>query len=417
MSEGDNGGVSTSRADLTERVAALPGMGELLPALHDLRPTYLVGGGVRDLLRGEPSLDLDLAVEGDAVAVARALAERLGGSLVVHERFGTATVELADRTLDLAFTRRERYPRPGALPEVEPAGLPDDLGRRDFTVNAMAIALTAPDVGVLHDPLHGREDLEAGTVRVLHPRSFLDDPTRLLRAARYEARLGFALDADTERLAREAAEAGALATVSGPRIRDELMDLLAEAEAPAAVARMRELGLANALDPALDADPDRVAGAALGSADTGADPALAALAALCCTAPGELEGFVKRLSLGGGRAEAVLRAARRGPELAAALAGPQRPSELHALLAGEPPEALALALGLGAPGEPVLRYLSDLQGASLQITGDDLLSAGVPRSPAIGRALKETLRRKLDGELSGRDAELRTAIELAGADT
>ena len=134
-----------------------------------------------------------------------------------------------------------------------------------------------------------------------------------------------------------------------------------------------------ALDPALDADPDRVAGAALGSADTGADPALAALAALCCTAPGELEGFVKRRSpweAAGPRRGPTC--GRRGPELAAALQGPLRPSELHALLAGEPPEALALALGLGAPGEPVLRYLSDLQGAGLQITGDDLLSAGVP---------------------------------------
>jgi len=405
--------VGVDLVDLRLRVAALPGMDELLPSLEGLAPTYLVGGAVRDLLRGQPSVDLDLAVEGDAEQVARAVADRLGGTAVAHERFGTATVRIESLALDLARTRRERYPAPGGLPEVEPAGLHEDLGRRDFTVNAMAIGLVEPEMGLLRDPLGGRGDLRSGTIRVLHERSFLDDPTRLLRAVRYGARLGFALDADTERQAREAAEANAFGPVSGPRIRDELMDLLGEPEAPAAVARMRDLGLANALHPALDADPDRVAGAVLGSADTGADPALAALAALCAGAPRELEDFVRRLSLGGGRPEAVLRAARRGPELAEALRGDLRPSELHALLASEPPEALALALALGSPGEPVLRYLSDLRGARLEITGYDLLSAGVPPSPALGRALQETLWRKLDGELSGRDAELRTAIELA----
>ena len=405
--------MDTSWANLSDRVAAMPGMSELLPSLEGLAPIYLVGGAVRDLLREQPPLDLDLAVEGDAEEVARAVAGRLGGTAVAHERFGTATVRAGSLVLDLAQTRRECYPAPGALPEVEPAGLREDLGRRDFTVNAMAVSLTAPEVGKLHDPLRGGDDLEAGAIRVLHPRSFLDDPTRLLRALRYGARLGFELDPETERLAREAAEAGVFASVSGPRIRDELMDLLAGPEAPAAVARMRDLGLSSALHPALDADPDRVAGAALGSAETGADPALAALAALCCSAPDELEEFVSHLSLEGRPREAVLRAARHGPDLAEALRGDLRPSELHALLGGEPPESLALALGLGAPGERVLRYLSDLRGTALEITGWDLLAAGVPGSPAIGRALEETLRRKLDGELSGRDAELRAAIELA----
>lgn len=405
--------MSTPRADLSERVAALPGMHELLPALAGLAPTYLVGGGVRDLLLERPSLDVDLAVEGDAVELARMLAERLSGSLTIHDRFGTATVASAGRTLDLASTRRERYPHPGSLPQVEPAGLAEDLGRRDFTVNSMAISLTEPGAGTLHDPLGGRDDLEMGTIRVLHPGSFSDDPTRLLRALRYEARLGFALDPDTERLARQAADGGAFATVSGGRIRDELMELLGEPEAPVAVARLRDLGLADALSPDLDPDPDRVAAAALASAGTGADPALAALAAMGSGAPGALEDFVIHLSLGAARHQAVMRAAQRGPELAEAVRKALRNSTLHGLLAGEPPEALALALALGAPSQVVQRFLSDLRGASLEITGQDLLAAGVPRSPAIGTALDETLRRKLDGELSGRDAELRTALDLA----
>ncbi len=400
-------------ADPGERLATVPGMDVLLPALDGLGPVYLVGGAVRDLLAGQPSFDLDLAVEGDAREVAARLAERLGGEAVDHDRFGTATVRAQNLVADLATTRRERYPHPGALPEVEPAGLHEDLHRRDFTVNAMAITLAEPERGALVDPLSGREDLDARTVRVLHPRSFLDDPTRLLRALRYEARLGFALDPDTERLVREATDARVFATVSGARVRDELMDLLGEPEAPAAVARMRGLGVTAALDPLLDADPDRVAGAALGSTDTGADPALAALAALCCAAPGDLEHFVAGLSLPAGQREAVLRAAHRGPSLATELKRDLRRSELHALLSGEPPEALALALGLGAPGEPVLHFVSELSHIRLDIDGGDLVAAGVSPSPAVGRALEETLRRKLDGQVGGREAQLRLAIEVA----
>jgi Poly A polymerase head domain len=210
-------------------------MERLLPALEGLPPAYLVGGGVRDLLRGEQGVDLDLAMEGDARATARELAGRLGGHAREHERFGTATVRSGDLAFDLAATRRETYEHPGALPRVEPAALAEDLGRRDFTVNSMAIGLTGEDLGHLYDPHGGLDDLGAGVVRVLHPASFVDDPTRLLRALRYEARLGFAMDADTERLAKEAAGKGALGTVSGPRVRDELMDLLSELEAPSAV--------------------------------------------------------------------------------------------------------------------------------------------------------------------------------------
>lgn len=388
-------------------------MDQLLPALDGLRPTYLVGGAVRDLLRGAPFTDIDMCVEGDALAAAAALAERLGGESVGHERFGTATVRAGDLSLDLAATRSETYPFPGALPEVEPAGLAEDLGRRDFTVNAMAIALGEAVLGTLHDPLGGREDLVNGRLRVLHERSFVDDPTRLLRALRYEARLGFAMDAQTERLAREAAVGDAFDGVSGPRVRDELMDLLGEADAPVAVGRMRDLGVAHALHPALDPDPDRVAGAALGSADTGADPALAALAALCGRAPHELESFVRALSLPAASREAVLRATRSGASLTEALHRDLAASELHALLENEPPELLAVALGLGAPGEPVLRFLSDLRHVRLEITGEDVIGAGVSPSPAVGRALEETLRRKLDGEVAGCEEELRVALEIA----
>jgi tRNA nucleotidyltransferase (CCA-adding enzyme) len=391
----------------------IAGMERLLPALEGLSPAFLVGGAVRDLLLGLRTVDLDVAVEGDARAAARELAQRLDGEVVEHERFGTATVRAGDLTVDLAATRRERYVEPGALPEVEPAGLAEDLGRRDFTINAMAVDLNGDCVGDLEDPHGGREDLDMKVIRALHGRSFIDDPTRLLRALRYEARLGFRMEEQTERLAREAAAGAGFSTVSGARVRDELMDLLSESESAAAVARMHELDLDRALDPALQADPDLVASAQLASAETGADRALAGLAALVSSAPEELREWLEDLNLGRPATYAVMRAAVKGPQLASTLRNELAPSAVHAVLSCEPPEALALALARGAPGEPLLSYVADLRGVRLEISGDDLLEAGVPESPELGRALEETLRRKLDGELSGRDEELRVALAIA----
>jgi tRNA nucleotidyltransferase (CCA-adding enzyme) len=402
--------------DLRERVRRLPGMDRLLPALEGLEPAYLVGGAVRDLLRGAQSVDLDIAVEGDARSVARALAERLGGQAREHERFGTATVRAGALSCDLATTRREVYETPGALPVVEAAGLAEDLRRRDFTINAMAIALTGDHLGQLQDPGSGLADLESGVIRTLHPHSFLDDPTRLLRAVRYGVRLGFVMDRDTLRTAQEAIRAGAMSTVSGARVRDELMDLLGEHEAPAGVTRMRELGLHTALHPALDPDPELVASASLGAVAIGAERSLAALAALSEGTPVELDLWLADLHLPARQRDAVSRASRVGRRIADELRGRElAPSELHELLRREPPEALALALALQAPPEPILRWVTELSAVRLEIGGDDLMAAGIPEGPGIGRALEQTLGRKLDGVVEGRDEELETALLLARA--
>lgn len=414
--------VNAASADLRERIRRLSGMDRLLPALEGLPPMYLVGGAVRDLLLGAEAddggvpagagRDLDLAVEGDARSVARTLADRLGGSAREHDRFGTATVRAPGLVFDLATTRTETYDEPGALPRVKEATLAEDLRRRDFTINAMAAALGGDDLGHLYDPHGGLADLEAGLVRILHPGSFFDDPTRLLRAVRYETRLGFRLDEDSEKAARAAVAEDALSTVSGARVRDELMDLLAEHEAPAAVGRLRDLGIA--LDPALRLDPELVASASLGAAAIGADRALASLAALCVGDPASAADWLDGLQLDGRERDAVVRAADIASDLVGELRARERmPSELLDLLGTEPPEALALALGLGAPSEPILRWATDLSHVRLEIDGSDLLAAGIPEGPAIGRALEETLRRKLDGIVSGREQELQAALELA----
>ena len=171
---------------------------------------YLVGGTVRDILLGEQSFDVDIAVEGDAIELAKALAEALDGRVRPHEKFGTAVVLYGDGgRIDVVTTRTEFYDAPAALPTVEHATIREDLFRRDFTINAMAVSLKGDDLGRLVDPFGGRADLDAGVIRVLHNLSFIDDPTRIFRAIRYENRYGFRMDEHTARLARSCDRDGA----------------------------------------------------------------------------------------------------------------------------------------------------------------------------------------------------------------
>src|SRR5436853_21198 len=206
-------------------------------------PVYLVGGAVRDLLLGRPRADVDLVVVGDAAA----LAQRFGGPAVEHERFGTVKVEVEGHEIDIATARSESYPAPGALPVVVPAeDIDADLGRRDFTINAMAIPIDGE--ARLADPHGGEGDLKEGILRILHPRSFEDDPTRAIRAARYAARLGFRLDPETEELLRKAD----LDTVSADRRRAELERLAGEETAPRGYELLAEWGLIELRDGGLE---------------------------------------------------------------------------------------------------------------------------------------------------------------------
>jgi tRNA nucleotidyltransferase (CCA-adding enzyme) len=406
--------VAVTSEHLRERVRRLPEMERLLPALQGLPPAYLVGGAVRDLLLRAQPRDIDLAVEGNPSIAAHAIADRLGRALREHGHFGTAVLD-GEPQINVAMTRRETYDAPGALPRVEEASLEDDLVRRDFSVNAMAIGLHGDDLGHLYDLHAGLRDLAAGDLRVLHDASFIDDPTRLLRALRYEARLGLAMEPDTERLALAAIEGGALGTLSGDRIGNELLLLLGEHEVRRAARRMRGLELDRALDPELEVDPQLVADATVIAEEVRARRSLSGLAALCAGAPQELDLWLADLGLRAEARDAVSRAARVAPRLAAALREREHtPSELAALLRREPPEALALALAMRAPTDAILRWVNELSGVALDIGGDDLTAAGVPQGPAVGRALAETLRRKLDGLVDGRDDELRTALEIAG---
>jgi tRNA nucleotidyltransferase (CCA-adding enzyme) len=385
--------------DLLERVRAMPCGRRLLDAVAGQSGAHLVGGAVRDVLLGVQPRELDVVVEGDIGP----LAARLGDTAAAHERFATATVRSGDCRWDLAAARAETYERPGALPDVRPAGIVEDLRRRDVTINALALDLAT---GELRAAEHAREDLAAGVLRVLHDDSFRDDPTRLWRLARYAARLGFAPEEHTARLASEAVAAGALRTVSSARVGNELRLALVEPDPVAALEAAAGLGLAPWLAP----DRERAQAAlALLPQDEGR-PDLVVLGA--SLAPGDEERDALLAALDFTAAErAVLRDAERADELAAAARAAVRPSELARVLRGVPVEAVALAGAAGAAVE-ARRWLDGLRGVRLAIGGDDLISAGVPEGPEIGRRLEAALARRLDGELAaGRQAELAAALE------
>ncbi len=203
---------------------------------------YLVGGTVRDLLLFRSKVDLDLAVEGNGLVLARQLAHQLGGRLIVHERFLTATVYWAAERIDIATCRQESYPQPGALPEIKPANLMLDLARRDFSINAMAIPLIEGNKEGIIDPYNGRRDLTKGLLRVLHSLSFSDDPLRILRGVRLAARLKFKFEAQTEGLIRQALSAGLLDKLEERRFWREFALLFREQQPAVAWGKLSELG-------------------------------------------------------------------------------------------------------------------------------------------------------------------------------
>jgi len=203
---------------------------------------YLVGGFVRDLILGVKNLDVDIAVEGEAIPCAEALAERLNAHLLCHRRFGTATVSVHGRAkIDLASTRKEFYPEPGSLPVVNSGTLRDDLARRDFTINTLAISVNPDDFGRLIDVFDARKDIAAQKVRILHPLSFIDDPTRILRAVRFEQRYGFCLEPHTRACLFEAVRLKMLQAVEPQRLRDEIILLLKESEPGKVLRRLDSL--------------------------------------------------------------------------------------------------------------------------------------------------------------------------------
>lgn len=362
---------------------------------------YLVGGPVRDNLLDLPVKDLDISVVGDAPALAERLADSVSGRLTVHQRFGTATVVSQGASVDLVTARRETYRQPGALPDVQPGDIAEDLARRDFTVNAMAVPLTGGDIRLV-DPHGGRADLDAGVIRTLHSGSLHDDPTRILRALRYSSRLNFQLADTTGVELQNALVANALTTISGDRVRHELDLILAEKDPLGALRLAENLGVLSAIHPTLSV---RHLSFVLGH---DFDDPLAWLAALVWPlSPSEATSFAAHMN---GPADWIRtisdtkKLASRLPQLEATGLSPSR---VCALLDGLAPAALTAARVLGRRGaaDYIQRYLDDWWTVAPILRGTDLLELGVPPGPTVGEVLRALRQARLDGMTHTRQDE------------
>ncbi len=369
---------------------------------------YLVGGVVRDILLGQPSSDLDLVVEGNAAELAEALVEQVGGKLVVHRRFGTAKVRTGGLTVDVATARLERYSRPGALPTVRPGSILDDLVRRDFTVNAMALRLSVEGQGELVDPCGGQQDLKDGLIRTLHDRSFIDDATRMLRAVRYEQRFGFRLESITEKMLRR--DVAMLDSISGDRIRRELDLVLREGRPEKVLLRAGELGLLAQIHPSLTVDA-RLGDMFERARQVHPGHALALEWALMTRSLNrrESEDLTARLRTPRPVSNAILDRARLR-ELEPKLEEPgMAPSAVCDMLGGYSPAsvtAAAIAADSTLARERLDLYQTRWRHVRTALDGDDLRRMGVTSGPRLGRALKALQDARLDGKIESREDEM-----------
>ena len=461
--------------DLLSRLADVPGGRELLtvaarPELAELEPE-LVGGAVRDLILARAPRELDVVVSHgarqflDALAAAVAEAARkapersadagpadarsadarsadagppaagdgAGAAIehTFHERFLTGSLSWPVATIDVATRRLERYPGPGALPEVSTGSHEQDLARRDFTVNAISLSLAGPARGRVAAVPHALQDLQEGRLRVLHDESFHDDPTRLLRLGRYTARLRFEPEPHTLALARQALAEGALKTVSGGRVGAELRLALGEEDGVLAVAALEELGALSALDPrlAFDApvarDSLRLLAESIARGDARQDLVLLAvmLVPMLIAVDHELETAARQLldwlEFPAADRELVIDAAMAVEYYADELHHARSPAQIYDAVSHASLESVALG---GAWGDEhgweasleAGQWLDDLRHRRLRITGKDLIHAGIPEGPHIGRALAEVMAERLDEELPDEPhAQLEAALRAA----
>jgi len=411
----------TADPKLIDKLSTLLAPGDL--ALSDAAVTaadrlglraYLVGGPVRDLLLDRTPIDVDVAIEGDAIALAHAIAEATGARVAKTTVFLTATLQLGEATLDLVTARSETYTRRGALPKVSASTIDGDLRRRDFSINAMAIALNGPARGKLLDPAGGEADLRAGVIRVLHDESFRDDATRILRAARYEARFGFRIEGHTRDLL--ACDLRYLDAISGTRIRHELQRTFAEARPETALLRLDELGALRAIHPALGFGREQAE--AFGRLREAGAPLPASFWPACLWhAAGQGAALTKRLALTRGQV-AGLEAAAKLQALAPRLTAGLAPSAIANLLDPFPGPALWAAAAILKPpaSNRILDYLRRLAHIRPALRGDDVIALGVQQGPRVAEVLARLRAAKLDGEATTRADEERIVRNLQSID-
>lgn len=388
---------------------------------------FLVGGSVRDLILEREHDDLDIVVEGDGLTVAQALSRSVQGELTRHHAFQTATVTTpGGLRVDVATARREEYPRPGQLPQVVPGTLREDLERRDFTINTMAISLNGDDAGTFVDPLGGLSDVSAGLIRVMHSRSFADDPTRILRALRFALRLGYEIEDETHEWLRQAVAGGYLADVSGGRVRKEIRLSLGESPERGAV-RLHDEGVLRGVHPDLVADAvelrrlEEAVERYRRISDRHADEVPEALdwvLRLTCCAPSMPPQarweLVRRLALSRTERAPLIDAGtpwRKAAAVVSAADGVRDSDIERALRPLSTGALLVVAAGSGTTESvAVWRYLEHLRTMGADLTGADLLKMGVSEGRNVGLLLEKLRAARLDGEVQSVDGERRLVL-------
>ncbi|MFQ6066876.1 MAG: CBS domain-containing protein, partial [bacterium] len=383
---------------------------------------FIVGGFVRDLLLGIENLDVDLVIEGDGIKFASQFARELGGEVRKHPEFGTAAVTLPDGfKLDVATARKEFYPQPAALPEVEPASLQEDLKRRDFTVNTMAIALNPDSFGNLIDFFGGQLDLEQRRVRVLREDSFIEDPTRVFRAVRFEQRYAFTLEERTARLIGEALRSEALSRLSGERIREELIQILEEGQPSRVLHRMQELGILEAVhfklkltkekEKKMDYLVDIFARFQILFLREVKRWLVRLLLLLDDMSKAEVEEFCQRYRFNREERDSLIRGRLEAKRLVSKLSTRQSlaPSSIYHLLEPFSQEVLLFVMAKTRQKlleRRIFHYLSKLKRMRVEIDGNDLKRLGYPPSPRFSQILEELRKARLDGRIRTKEEEI-----------
>jgi len=391
--------------------------------------SYLVGGCVRDLVLGRPNLDVDIVIEGNAIEIAVKAGKAFSCRVKRHSPFLSATLFFPDgEKIDLASARREYYNRPAELPVIGLSSRTQDLIRRDFTINTLALKIGPKDFGELIDPFGGQRDLMAGLVRSLHPLSFIEDPTRIMRAARFEARFGFHMDEATDRHARFAIREGYPHRLSGQRLATELRLILEEEDPIRALRRLKDLKVLGAYHPGLLSGKgsvallERLKGVLSESADwpQGEKPEpwkAAFLALLDGLDEKEAGGFLGRLEKSGKAAEKLLSQKWSVAAAHALLSGPTVPRGSTVFRALSPLSAEGIAVFLAKTHtkkarEAVRDFLFRLRKLRPQLTGEDLQNLGFPPGPELGSALRHVRDNLLDGTIRTRAEQLALAKTL-----
>jgi len=389
-------------------------------ALSQGLKSYLVGGFVRDLILGFKNLDLDIVIEGDGIKFAGQFADSQGGRITAHKRFGTATVILTTGVkVDFSSARKETYLKPAHLPVVSPGSLKDDLFRRDFTINAMAISLNE---GKVIDCFCGSVDLKHKKIRVLHDLSFKDDPTRILRGIRFEQRFNFSIEPLTLSLLKEAVNLRLLERVHPHRIRDDLILVLKEQNPLKEIKRIKELAGFNFIHPKLKLSA-KTCGYLRSLAEEiswfnnnypkrrGLDTWLIYLIGLLDSLnPGAIRDICERLGLRKGEEKRILSYKQARSAFITDLSNPKiKPARIFALL--EPLSYETIISLKGKYNNSVLkRHIADFlevyNGMCILVSGDDLHCLGLPPGPRYQKIFTQVLNAKLNGEVKNKEEEL-----------